>query len=208
MDYQPDYEFDIFISYRHEPFGYWINQHFLPPFRDYLKQSVPLGRDAQIFIDREGISTGDNWPDRLKYALAHSRCMVAIWHRDYFESKWCLAELNVMWHRRLQFPNPPKIILPISVHDGQLFPQEVTPLQYKSFNDFALPGKPSKTPKYVTLQRTIQQWVENDVVKAIDEAPAWSEAMRSKEWLEKPIQRMLIKPTPRNFKSPPSLAGQ
>src|SRR3974377_2085082 len=66
-----DYDWDVFLSYLHErPSGIWVNEHFLPYFKFDLGNA--LNRRARIFIDREGIHSGQKWPARIKHALARS----------------------------------------------------------------------------------------------------------------------------------------
>src|SRR5659263_104899 len=94
------YEYDIFLSYPTEyPFGPWVHETFLPLFRAYLKNSIYGNANAKIFIDKYEIAPGDAWPEKIKRALSHSKCMVAMWSPSFFHSKWCMNECAIMLHR-------------------------------------------------------------------------------------------------------------
>ena len=67
------YKYDIFVSYRNiYPYNEWVKDHLLPFLNSYLENN--LGRQPQVFFDRNEISLGDAWPERLKNALVYSRC--------------------------------------------------------------------------------------------------------------------------------------
>src|SRR3954453_6975833 len=89
-----DYEWDIFVSYENDAqMGSWVVDHLTPFIRTFAGNAV--GRQVSIFMDRDGIQTGDDWPLRLRRALATSRCMVAVWSPLYFVSEWCRKEAAV-----------------------------------------------------------------------------------------------------------------
>src|SRR3569623_899980 len=94
------YQSDVFLSYLTEkPSGTWVHEHFLPYFKHQLGNA--LNRPAVIFVDREGIHSGQKWPSRLKEALATSRCIVGIWSQMYFQSEWCRNECGIIHHREV-----------------------------------------------------------------------------------------------------------
>lgn len=175
------YKHDIFISYTHNHIKEWVNQHFYPLFAIYLEGS--LGRKPDIFIDNQGILTGDSWPLRLKEALAYSRCVVAIWSPSYFTSEWCQRECYIMLQREKllgyrTLQNPGGLLLPVNVSDGRGFPDYAKTIQYFDCRDFLLFGQGfEKTEIYIKFQQRIREWTE-EVATAIENAPQWSS-----EWL-------------------------
>ncbi len=81
------YEFDVFISYKHgKLFGNWVHEHFYDIFKDCLNQS--LGRESRIFLDKNDIYSGDEWPERIRKSLALSKCQIGIWSPHYFNSSY------------------------------------------------------------------------------------------------------------------------
>jgi hypothetical protein len=175
------YKHDVFLSYPHGFIEVWVSERFLPLFRWHLESA--LGRPADIFIDREGISTGDSWPLRLKSALAHSRCIVPVWSPTYFGSIWCMTECCVMLDRERQFNyrttnKPEGLVLPVNVSDGQGFPTFAKAIQYFDCRDYVIVGPGFiNTDTYVEFQLKMKNWAP-EVAKAILRAPRWR-----REWI-------------------------
>lgn len=199
------YEYDIFISYRNEfPINQWVFEHFLPFLDPYLKNR--LKRDVEIFIDRRRILGGDAWPERIKNALAHTRCLVPIWSPMYFNSDWCLRECAVMRYREQQLgyrtlENPRGLIIPVTVFDGECFPQFAQEIEYLDCKEYLRVGEGyKKTEKYVEFQDLLSEWTI-DVSKAINNAPTWSSQWLSKEWLDDTISIVQC-PLPPTFSVP------
>ncbi len=101
-----DYRYDIFISYLHtNPNGReaatytWVREYVHPELERWLPESVPRGHQTQVFLDDINIKIGTEWPLVLQQALQTSRCLLAVLSRQYFSSKWCLAEWNTMLER-------------------------------------------------------------------------------------------------------------
>ncbi len=175
-----DYQYDVFLSYLHEkPCRTWVIEHFLPYFRPQLSNAI--ARSASIFFDRAGIYSGQKWPERLKQALADSRCLARIWSLMYFRSPWCLAEDAIMRHRESQFgfgrtPKPDGLIVGIKVNDGIHFPEFARNSQYACFDDFFCDGSGfTQHPLHVDFQRAIVP-LTVDVARVVGNAPPWSPA--------------------------------
>ncbi|MBN2089924.1 toll/interleukin-1 receptor domain-containing protein [candidate division KSB1 bacterium] len=179
------YKYDVFLSYPHGLAEQWVVNYFLTLFKWHLEGS--LGRSPEIFIDREGIASGDSWPLRLKKAISLSRSLVAIWTPSYFRSKWCMHEINLMLRREtdegFRTPeNPDGLILPVCISDGQTFPEFAKNIQYSDFRDFMLIGPAfEQSIIYIEFQKKIRGWSE-DVADAIEHAPAWKAS-----WLDYPL---------------------
>ena len=173
------------------PFGEWVYEHLLPFLEPCLENA--LNRDVDVFVDRDNIFVGDAWPERLRRALAYSRCMIAVWSPAYFNSSWCLCECAVMLYRERQLgyrtlDNPGGLILPINVFDGEHFPHFARSIQYLDCRDYARVGPGFRgTRRYVDFQDRLLEWIP-EVANAINAAPPWSEEWQSQEWLSDPIR--------------------
>src|SRR6185369_16891281 len=115
-----DYEFDLFLSYSHEGFSsQWVHNIFYDILEHRLTQA--LGRHPLIFLDRNGILSGDDWQRRIKNSLVSSKLLVPIWTINYFHSQWCRAECAVFCHREQQLryrsiDNPSGLIHPVKLY--------------------------------------------------------------------------------------------
>ncbi len=185
-----DYEYDVFVSYSRDfPYGKWVREIFLPLFQGFLKGA--LNKEPKLYID-EKIPTGNEWTEDLKNALARSRCLVGIWSPHYFISKWCKSECFVMLHRErtLNFrslENPDGLIVPVTIQDGDIFPEYAKKIQSAPWHRFARDGNGFKeTRRYVEFQDEMLDWVE-DVARAIKSAPPWNP-----EWLSDDLFNKVI----------------
>src|SRR5215472_2736632 len=115
------YEWDVFLSYRRSnDWPMFVEKHFFPKFKHWLDTAA--GRPSDIFFDVHDIETGEQWPTKLANALAHSRTMVSLWTKEYFNSKWCESELKLMLARRNSTCGPygrPPIVLAVIMHDSE-----------------------------------------------------------------------------------------
>ena len=182
------YQYDVFISYRRDPLAEeWVHDTFKKLFKTHLREAVG-GRTVEIFIDKEGIAEGDAWPERLKNALAHSRCMVSVLMPSYFHSPWCVREFAVMEHRSRQHgmwtnKDPGGLIVPICVNDGLFFPETAQKLHSLLCHDYFRVGGGFKSlAPYQDFQKEIIGWV-GKVAKAIERAPEWNPDWLTEDWL-------------------------
>jgi TIR domain len=180
------YQYDVFLSYPHGFIEQWVKQHFLELFRWHL--STALGRKPEIFFDRQGIASGEAWPERLKHALAHSRCLVPLWAPAYFLSDWCKYECQMFLTREKELKyrtarTPGGIIHPVNVGDGEHFPDYAKAIQYRDMQGYVLLGEGfTKTEKYTEFQEQIRDW-SGQVAKSIHEVKPQS---WRKRWLDDP----------------------
>jgi TIR domain len=197
------YQYDVFISYKRKT-QEWVQDIFLEVFHYYLEEAIG-GRQVSIFLDRDAIESGDAWPQRLRKALACSRCMVPILLPSYFHSEWCVREFAVMEQRSRHYDlwtdkNPGGLIVPICISDGEHFPETARNIQALSCHEYHRLGKGFKNlDAYKTFQDVIIKWVEH-VAAAIDRAPEWNEAWLSDNWLDPPLEHLLINAS--NIKAP------
>ena len=189
------YEYDVFISYKSES-KEWVQNAFRPLFDRHLRDELG-GRNISIFMDDPRIENGDAWKNRLRHALAHSRCIVAVLTPSYFHSEWCTREFSVMMHRAKHYnllskESPGGLIAPICVSDGEHFPIPVREIQYEGLHDYynfaeAFP----KTKPYVKFEKQLKKWLPN-VARIINRAPDWNPDWLEDEWLEIPHLDLLI----------------
>jgi hypothetical protein len=152
-----DYEFDIFLSYRHRPPVIdWLQRYFYPMLAMWLPDA--MDRDPKIFVDW-GIEVGSTWPDALREGLLRSRCLLAIWTPQYFRSPWCLAEWQSFRAREeLLATRSSGLIYPIVYADGDYFPEEAKRTQSKDLRSLNSP-QPAfrKTERCVDLDAKVQE---------------------------------------------------
>lgn len=209
------YKHDVFLSYsRDYPFGDWVKETFLPLFRGLLKGAI--NHEPDIFID-DSIDSGNAWNEKLKNALAHSKCLVGIWSPHYFLSEWCKSECAVMLHRESIFnlrsiDKPEGLIVPVSVQDGDKFPEYAKDIQYKNWQNFARVGKGFRdSPRYTDFQDKMIDWVE-EVARAIENAPDWDPNWKERNWFENTVpswseySKIKMIDAGKSVFSPPSLA--
>ena len=198
------YEYDVFVSYKTGGvFEEWLHEHFLIFLKDYLKAT--LSRDARVFVDKSGISSGDAWPERIKRALVHSKCLIPIWSPPYFYSSWCMCECNVMLDRekRLGYrttTNPGGLVIPVRIFDGEQFPDFAKNIHCFDCRNFARTGEGfKKTERYIKFQDHMLDWIP-DVVDCINSAPSWSNEFEM--WVEDSIEEIQHPTSDVSFKPP------
>ena len=201
-----DYKYDIFYSYAHEGISKpFVHNYFLKYFEMYMVDILPPSHKFKSFIDKE-ISPGDAWPERLKNALAYSRCLIAFLTPSYFRSKWCLIELNLMLHRTNKLglgtlDNPCGLVFPVIVSDGEHFPENITRVQKFDCCNYAiyLEGF-HKVDKFISFEEELVTWSKK-VAPAIMNPPPWSNEWINENWYNEatenisPILPISVKPT-------------
>lgn len=130
-----NYEYDAFFSYkRHTLTNDW-HETVRQKLAFYTGLELGLGRDASIFLDREDIQTGDVWLNRLSGALQRSKCVVCILTPNYFQSTYCVSELNAFIERSAQ--TGASLVVSASGFDGDNFPSEFkSAWQYADFTKY------------------------------------------------------------------------
>lgn len=192
------YQYDVFVSYRRKSED-WVHKYFLPLFRYHLEEAVG-GRNISIFVDIEGIKSGDAWPQRLHNALAHSKCLVPVFLPSYFHSLWCVKELAIMEARCREcgmwtIQNPGGLILPVCISDGEFFPETVKEIQALPCHEYHRMGPGFKNLEpYNRFEGLIMEWT-NQVARAIEQAPEWNSSWLTNEWLDVSVDHLLLSKT-------------
>lgn len=181
----PDYQFDIFISYKRDSWGVfdeWLSVHFIPLFMMNIGNSIAAvchRRRNDIFYDRakldeqqrklEGIEPGEDWRNALSKAIKESRCVLALWSPEYFYSEWCQIEWRSFHSRNSN------LVIPISVHDGSSFPGEAARLQFEDFSDYVILGEAFKSSHlYVPFQIKVRE-LTHRIAKVVNDAPPFQD---------------------------------
>lgn len=129
------YEFEAFFSYKRHTLTNGWHDIVRQKIAFYTGQELELGRDAKIFFDTEDIQSGDVWRNKLSSALQKSKCVVCILTPNYFQSQYCVSELNAFIERSSLTGK--SLVVSASGHDGESFPIEFKDAwQYKNFSKY------------------------------------------------------------------------
>lgn len=177
------YKYDFFLSYHQDFYQDWLENTLLPPLTWHLQAKI--GYNPSIFIDRDGISTGETWPLRLKEALCQSKCLVSLLCPSYFSSDWCIIEFLTMKEREEENgfrteKNPAGLILPLNISDGDYFPKFAKEIQYFDLRDYVIPGAGFKASlEYIKFYKKLER-LAADIAKVLQKAPNWNG-----DWMDK-----------------------
>jgi hypothetical protein len=169
-----DYQYDVFLSYRaSNAWPHYVRDHFQPKLEHWLTTS--LGRQSQIFYDVKEVDVGRSWPSELANGIAHSRTMVCLWSREYFTSKWCLAELEHMNERRSSLNGGTgrlPLILGVVIHDGDAVDDDlrVADIQRIDMKDCNDPWMTKDSEMQERLSQKVKDLSES-VARAMRQAP-------------------------------------
>jgi hypothetical protein len=169
-----DYTHDVFVSYhRQPPTKTWIERHFFTLFCDWL--AVELGRPARVFWDNSSIEAGDVWKSKILNVLRKSRCLVPVWSKGYFHSRWCIAEWETFRKRAQILLVDGSLIVPIQWHDGESYPPEAKAIFPVDFRPYAVtaPSFPD-TGHFMTYEQELKKFVLR-VAQSIDTAPPFQD---------------------------------
>lgn len=172
-----DYEFDVFLSYRRAgTVRPWVHDHFHPLLVKCLIDWME--REPRVFLDRDAIDVGDQWPERLADAHSRSRLVVAVWTPSYFGSKWCVAEWRSMLERQQQIRlaacnSPAHLVFPVQLKDGESFPDDARAAQSWDMKKWNVSSEAfSQTAGYVDFERKVDELAQR-LTKTFDAVPAW-----------------------------------
>jgi hypothetical protein len=162
------YTWDVFLSYRRRrQYVDWIDDFFLHRFKDKVSENLPPEwGEVKVFVDRQAIEPGEDWPKELADALGGSRCLVPLWASDYFGSRWCYSE----WQN---FHRSGRKIVPIQwSNHTRFFPVEAQRMQAADFSLYTLTGEGfRKTEEFVRYQTAIATFAES-VAQVLIDLPA------------------------------------
>ncbi len=184
-----EYEHDIFLSYKRDRVQEeWIRDHFLPLLESDVSNEIAgrCGRPAMsIFFDKagatagteetivRGLEPGAKWEPALQEAIRKSRCMIGLWSPNYFFSGWCLMEWKSFAEREQR--TSATLVLPVSVYDGNNFPEDARAVQAFDISEFVNIGDGfKKSEAYVRFQAQVRL-LASRAGGLVQAAPAFAE---------------------------------
>lgn len=167
------YEYDVFFSYKFDRRSLDWHKRVKDHLDYWLTQELG-GSRCRIFMDLDGLSTGDHWKSKLSHALKRSKCLVAVWSPAYFQSPYCLSEWQAFRRREaLLGKESTALVAPIRFHDGEHFPEEAREVQMADFREHtSLLEAFWETRDARALEKLIQGF-SSDVAKLVKNAPAF-----------------------------------
>jgi TIR domain len=171
------YEHDVFVSYRrHLPISQWVNDYFYDELSQWLASAYR--EIPRVFVDTDGIETGDSYPKRLRRELLRSAFLVPVWSPSYFESGWCVAELRSMMAREqaLQMrtdDNPEGLVLAVKFQKGDYVPDYASEIQCRDYSEWALTAPAFRnSPLYLDFQADVKAFTAL-IAERLGQAPPW-----------------------------------
>ncbi|RFM31643.1 toll/interleukin-1 receptor domain-containing protein [Chitinophaga silvisoli] len=195
------YKYDVFISYkRGGTKERWVNENFLPLFKEYLGDSFAEAGldDPRIFQDTSELVDGEDFTEALVSNVAQSKCMVAIISPPYLvRSKWCMYEFMSMRYREEALelelgPNrvPRSLIWPILLQEMDPYPPIIRSIQLANYTKYNVIGAGFlNSEDYVSFQRELRKDVKT-VTNIVKNIPAWKREWDTSEWSEVVKQRL------------------
>jgi hypothetical protein len=139
--------YDVFISYARDPENAkWVEENVYEPLSRTLG---PDGRPLRIFLDREVLSAGHDWYQRIVQAIYGSKRFVAIYSAGYFDRWFCRDELELAM---LRSSGGSQFIVPVS-RVGSAIPKRYGAIQ------FVDAGKPGFLDEVIRSIRTADEEV-------------------------------------------------
>lgn len=150
----------------------WLRE-LLKLLTEWVEQEK--GYPFRVFFDLSEIQLGDQWPAALSEALSRSKLLLAALSPHYFQSNWCVAELQTFLERtRMTQAN---LIVPIVLHGGEDFPDAVRVIQWADFREYVYVGAGFReSTKYFEFQTRVRD-LAHLLVNLLRKVPAFD-----KDW--------------------------
>lgn len=187
---------DVFISYKRSQLNeQWMEEIFLPLFREYLNNL--LEKDANIFIDKTGLTNGADFNNELFKNLVYSKSFVSVWSPPYFrKSEWCIKEFLTMKYQQQLYNistdgKPSTLIWPIVYRKlANPLPPIINNINYLDYSDFNVVGDAFfKTELYIKFQFKLQNDIQS-IADIIINAPELHEDLKTIEGKKKVQQEI------------------
>ncbi len=119
--------YDVFISYSRRPPENleWVKTHVYEPLCRARKAD---GTPLRIFFDTESIKVGISWHQKLIDAIEKSRFFVPVCSEEYFQSDYCLLEME---RAAIKRDHQHDFILPLRRNLSEI-PVEYTHIQFEN----------------------------------------------------------------------------
>jgi hypothetical protein len=167
-----DYEWDVFVSYRHNPpVGPFVTNVLFDLLKGWLCDEID--GDPRIFLDTSAMAAGDPLPKRLMRGLVRSRCLLAICSPSYFRSPWCLSEWESFREREALETGVDSLIVPVLFHKGGKVQDYLAGRIFADFTDYTfIDGFLFKTETGLAVQKAIKK-LAADVAARVNAAPSF-----------------------------------
>lgn len=168
------YQYHFFYSYKRHPNTNAWHSFVAKELARLVGENLALGKDAEYFFDQVDIKTGDVWNNRISGALKTSRCAVCLLSPNYFQSSFCVAELNTFINRSRITGSA--LVVSASCHDGENFPRSfLDTWQYAEFQPYMNPSQGFwKTEKASEFMSVLARFAD-DLSEKIDCSPIYSD---------------------------------
>lgn len=175
MSPRADYEYDIFFSYKRHRLTLQWTRGVQDRLQYWITQELG-GRPVRMFVDEQCIDTGDRWPIGLQEALKKSRCMIAVWSPEYFQSSWCISEHESFREReRRLYMDAHGLIAPLKFHDGEHFPDDARTVQWTDISAYTSTAPAFwQSARAIELEDLLKDFARS-VAEVIRRAPEFSD---------------------------------
>lgn len=170
------YKYDVFISYsRRGSVQKWLLNHFFPKLQDCLADQ--LAPAPTVYMDRT-MPRGVHWPSELQKALRHTKIILPVFTPQYFESRWCRAELGSMRERErmlglASLEIPQSLVYPILYSDSDTFPAEAREWSWWDFKGLDMPEPVfQESRRFENFHKKVVELAE-DLVRVLQQVPEW-----------------------------------
>jgi hypothetical protein len=170
---QEGYRYDVFISYKRDKMIVSWLLEVVTRIRYWLTEELG-GRAPKVFFETDTLEDGNRWPDKLREAAQTSRCMVGIWSAAYFQSHWCVSELQSFSQREiLAGIRRGGLMMPIKYGDGIWFPPEVSDIPLFDLSKYTSTLESFwKTERAVQLEEEMKVFSQQ-LAQVIERAPGY-----------------------------------
>ncbi|WP_394617407.1 TIR domain-containing protein [Lentzea sp. JNUCC 0626] len=171
------YKYDFFISYsRKGTVQKWLLTHFYKKLVEYLAdECAPAPR---VYMDRT-MPRAVEWAHNLENSLRYSKIMIQLLTPPYFESDWCMAELESMHQREAMLGLAGSdisqgLIYPILYSDSDNFPDIGRMRSWQDFKEYAYAEAVYQdSVEYLGFCRQVRV-LARDLVQLVQQVPPWS----------------------------------
>ena len=202
------YRHDIFVSYKwNGDVKTWVENVLVPIMENVLDEIKDRYLPGDIFHDVKQTLFGASVPEVLRDGVAHSKCMICVFTKNYFtNSYWCPAELSAMLRREdetearnndahvgLVFPiifvdERRKIAIeqsPIyTVGAAAQLVGNILTLRLDRKRYFCVAAGFLGTEAYDELRFAIYDWLYNSIYRRLSSVPDWNPKWRAAEYFE------------------------
>jgi hypothetical protein len=132
--------YQVFFSYKRNPlFDPW-HRTLADRIRTWIAFELGI-LDAKVFVDTSSIENGSDFPDFIAGALKNSTVIVCLFSPLYFNSPWCMTEINFFIDREKKLNlKQGSLVSCARFHDGVNYPDAFRDMQSDDFTPFANPN--------------------------------------------------------------------